>query len=572
MRRTLIVLSLVLSTSALADDKASDKQRLEQLQQKVARQVDKKRTKHDQALQKLLDDLDSLDDRDRSRAISRILSTSDPRLIPTITVLLHDPSAFNRRNAILALYKLKAANVADKIAPLMLDRDPSVQHTAAEYASHLGYKANMGEIERFLDRPDFTSQSAAMHLIGTLPDKEAAPMLAAFLAHKSHHLRKRAIQGLLPLKVKLVRPYALDIIKLGGDSDRWVRTEVGRAETKLLGMLKADEIRSLTTHTSSNVRATAFRMLGKKGVDVSTEMTANLSSQDAVLRLEAVKYFSSKGKGPEEPIVKLLDDPDKRVRAYALYAMKTLRYESAAPKLRKIITEGNRYDRKCAAAALLAMNKRITPRKEPPKVTGPVFQAAARLAAGKEENWKKLLDKTDAMLKGLSGLDGFPCDPEKMLSPDTAGKLPIAKRAAGRLSAARYVGTDSPSRTDGAFVVVHGNLEVKSVIIKSIIIVTGDLYVHDGYIYDSIVLVQGKVISNGYLRNSIVVAGSDKLLAVDDGYVYGSIAAAGEIVCDGYYKDSLLAGQVRSTDERTDLRNSSIIDAKLIYKYLRGSE
>jgi len=61
------------------------------------------------------------------------------------------------------------------------------------------------------------------------------------------------------------------------------------------------------------------------------------------------------------------------------------------------------------------------------------------------------------------------------------------------------------------------------------------------------------------------------LMAVDDGYVYGSIAAAGEIVCDGYYKDSLLSGTVRSSSrEETDLRNSSIIDAKLIYKYLRG--
>jgi len=571
MRRTLIFLSLVLSTSAVADDKAAKKEELKQLQEKVARRADAKRAKHDQALQKLLDDLDSPDDKVRARAASNILASSDRRLIPTITMLLYDPSAFNRRHAILALYKLKATNVVDKIAPLMLDPDPRVQHTAVEYGCHMGHKTNMGEIDSFLDKPDFNSQSAAMHLINTLPDKEAAPMLAAFLTHKSHHLRKRAIQGLITFKPALVQPYALQIIKLADDSDTWVRREVGRSETKLLTMLKADEIRTLSTHKSSKIRATAFRMLVKKGVDVLAEMTANLASKDPALRLEAVKYFGSKGKGPEEPIVKLLNDTDRKVRGYALYAMKTLRYESAAPILRKIAAGGSRYDRKCAAAALLAMNKRIRPRKAPPKVTGPVFQAAAKLAAGKAENWKKLLDKTDAMVKGLSKLDGFPCDTSKLLSRNAAAKLPIAKKAAGRLSGARYVGKDSPTRTDGAFMVVHGNLEIKRVIIKSIIIVTGDFYVHDGYICDSIVLVQGKVISNAYLRNSIVVAGSDQLMTVDDGYVYGSIAAAGEIVCDGYYKNSLLSGTVRSSrQERADLRNSSIIDAKLIYKYLRG--
>jgi hypothetical protein len=174
------------------------------------------------------------------------------------------------------------------------------------------------------------------------------------------------------------------------------------------------------------------------------------------------------------------------------------------------------------------------------------------------------------MVKGLSKLEGFPCDTKKLLSRTAAAKLPIAKKAADRLSGARYVGTDSLSRTDGAFVVVHGNLAVKRIIVKSIIVVTGDFYLHDGYISDSIVLVQGKVISGAYLRNSIVVAGSDKLMAIDDGYVYGSIAAAGEIVCDGYYKDSLLSENVRSTHEKTDLRNSSTIDSKLIYKHLRG--
>ncbi|MDP6637182.1 MAG: HEAT repeat domain-containing protein [Phycisphaerae bacterium] len=568
MRKTLILLSLVLSASAAADDKASEEDQLKQLREKVARRVEKKRAKHDEALQKLLDDLDSPSNTVRSRAISNILATRDTRLIPTITMLLHDPSAFNRRHAILALYKLKAPNVADKIAPLMLDRDPQVQHTAAEYGSALGYKANMGEIDRFLDRPDFTSQSAAMHLINTLPGKEAAPMLAEFLDHKSHHLRKRAIWGLLALKTSLVQPYALKIIKLAGDSDTWVRNEVSRSETKLMDMLKTDEIRNLTTHTSPNVRAAAFRMLGKKGVDILAEMTAHLSSKDAVLRLEAVKYFSSKRKGPEKAIVKLLNDPDRTVRAYALYGMKTLRFESAEPILRNIVAEGNRSDRKHAAAALLAMNKRIIPRTEPPKVSGPVFQAAAELAAGKQENWKKLLDKTNAMVEGLSKLEGFPCDTKKLLSPDAAGKLPITKKGAGRLYRTRYVGSDSPGSLGEAVVAVHGNLEIKGVINKSIIIVTGDFYVHDGYIYNSIVLVQGKIVSNGYLYNSIVLAGGDKLMAIDNGYIYDSIAAAGEIVCDSYYKNSLLSGKISSVRERTDLRNSSMIDAKLIYKYL----
>ena len=80
--------------------------------------------------------------------------------------------------------RLKADGVAEKVGALLSDPDPDVQHTAAEYGAHLGYKSSLEEIKRFMAGKDFTSHSAAMHLIGTLPQEQAAPLMAAFLHHR----------------------------------------------------------------------------------------------------------------------------------------------------------------------------------------------------------------------------------------------------------------------------------------------------------------------------------------------------------------------------------------------------
>jgi hypothetical protein len=85
--------------------------------------------------------------------------------------------------------------------------------------------------------------------------------------------------------------------------------------------------------------------------------------------------------------------------------------------------------------------------------------------------------------------------------------------------------------------------------------------------------VQGRIVCDGYIRDSIVVAGPEAALTVDDGYIWGSVAAAGKIECSGYYNLSLLGGKIGADSSgNADLRESSRFDAAPIYRYWRGAD
>jgi hypothetical protein len=182
-----------------------------------------------------------------------------------------------------------------------------------------------------------------------------------------------------------------------------------------------------------------------------------------------------------------------------------------------------------------------------------------------------VLNETNKLVDNVSKLKDFPCDRSKITNPKDRNDFPLTVRGHSDDHTGGRLGGHTVSRVINSVIVTHGNLAVNGYMRGGMVIVTGDLYVHDGYIYDSIVLVQGGIFCDGYIRNSIVVAGSKKTLTLDHGYIWGSIAAAGTIDCDAYYKDSLLGARlVSDSSGRIDMRESSRFDARPIYNYLRG--
>ncbi|MBN1910705.1 MAG: HEAT repeat domain-containing protein [Pirellulales bacterium] len=358
MKRILFTTLIVLIVTQAFSDEAKQ---IEQLRQAVAKDIKARAVKIDQEFHDLQNDLDNADPDVRARAISSIVHSQDRRLIPVIRTLLSDPNANTRREAILALCRFHAKDAVDEVGKLISDPDPDVRHTAAEYGRQLGYKSTTEEVKRFLKDEDFpNSQSIAMHLAQTLPPKEAVLILAAFLDHKSHHLRKRAIWALRQYDTTLVKPYGVSILRLAGDPDSWVRSAVRQDEERLQSLVTTKELWQLSKHGSPETRAMAFRILDKKGEDILREMAANLQAAAPVLREAAIKTFTSKGQGPEKEIVALLDDPDRRVKSAALYAMRSLHFESAVPKLQQIFATGDRSRRMYAAEALLGMDEEGT--------------------------------------------------------------------------------------------------------------------------------------------------------------------------------------------------------------------
>jgi HEAT repeat protein len=571
MNRAFVFSAFWVAALVGAEARSDEAAQIEQLVKTMQKDVEQRTTEIDEGLQKLQNDLDNPDPAVRSRAIQSILATRDARLIPVITVMLQDPSASTRRKAILALYQFKAEGVADKVGALVSDSDPDVQHTAAEYGAHLGYKSSLDEVKRFLARNDFTSQSAAMHLARTLPEEQAVPLMATFLHHESHHLRKRAVSNLVKYDGKPLRPYVADILKLAGDSDHWVRGAVGWAEPTLQSLVTIDELRQLTDHASPQVQALAYRMLDSKGAGISERMVFLLSAAQPELRAAALDSFMSAGKGPEKEIVALLDDPDRSVRTRALYAVRRLKFRSAVPKLREILAEEEGSDRRYAAQALMDMNESAWAPTDPPTTRGPLYQAVEKLAGGDESRRTELMELTDELVERISKTEGFPCDQSNLLSASGTEQLPVVKHGTGRMENSLCLGARGPVDVREGVMVHHGNVVVNGVILGGIVIVTGDLFLHDGYIRDSIVLVQGKIICNGYINNSIVVAGSDQPLTLLEGYIRGSVAMAKEIDCNGYLMDSLFDGNMKTRfSSELDLRNSSQFDSKPVYKYLQG--
>lgn len=566
--RRMILSTFLWSACTLA--RSDEPEQIKRLQETVNKQIAEQTEQINQEFLKLQNDLDSTDPQLRSSAIWSICHSQDVRLIPVIRSLLSSPTPSTKKEAILALFRLQAEGVGAEVGRLIADPDPDVRHTAAEYGSHLGYRSTIGEVQRFLQHDDFGSQSIAMHLCRTLPPEEAAPVLGAFLHHSSNHLRKRAVWDLMKYEDKLIRPYAAEILLLAGDADTWVRQAVRREERKLQNLLTPDELRRLSDQKSPEVRAVALRMLGQKGENVSREMLANLQAADPVLRETALNSFMAQGAGPEKEIVALLDDPDRRVKAMALYAVDRLQLKSAVPKLQEIFKAGDRSDRKLAATALLKMDQQLWAPTEAPQVTGALFDAATKVAGGDKASWPTLLDETTGLVETLSKRKDFPCDRGKMIIANDLSRHSVATRGPGDDHTGGRLGGHAISRAHDAVIVTHGNLAVDGYLRRVLLIVTGDLYLHDGYIYDSIVLVHGKIICDGYLNNSIVVAGEKDVLMLCGGYIRGSVAAAGTIDCDGYYLESLLGGQL-ATDSSggVDLRESLRFDPTPIYGYLR---
>ena len=578
-RPEILVVLLAFSVVAplAAFEPQSEAEQIERLARSVAQDVkqrqaesDAKKRKLDREIQKLQRQFDTNDQAQRRQAISSILSSRDPRFVPVLSELLADPNAYNRKQAIMALYRLQAKSAINKIGALVSsDPDANVRHQAAEYGTRLGYRSSMKEISRFLADESFTSQSAAMHLSNSLPDDQEVQLLATFLDHKAHHLRIRAVQRLMRHEPKLIKPHVVNVLGLA-DADPTVRRMVAREERMLQELVTSDDLRKLALQAPPFIKVMAYRMLRKRGEDTTAHTLPFLSSKNPEMRSEALLAFRDAGKGPEKEIVALLGDPDSLVSSYALDTTRSLQLRSAVPKLREVFVNGNRYNNKKAARALLEMNESVwEARRQPPAVKGPIFEAVADLTnADKADAWNAVIDGADGIVNELAQLKAFPCKRDDMVKGARVKRHKVMRQGEGWISKRRSIGGNAPQRIQNAVIVHHGDLIVKGIIDEAIVIVTGNLYMHDGYVSDSIVIVQGDFVCGGYIKNSVVIAGENKMLSMRDGRISDSVAAADRIETDSYVSQSLYSGQMVNSG-RSDVHNSAQFDAEPIYKRLR---
>ena len=530
-------------------------------------------------IQRLKNLLESSDSKTRSQAVSKILYYKDKRIVPLLVLLLRDGNSHTRSEAIYALARLDAKEAANDVLKLVDDPESEVWHAAAEYGSVLGGRSDLETINRFLERPDFTSQSAAMHLTRNLPQVEAAAILGTFLKHQSHHLRKRALQSLVKFDAEFLSPIAIDILKLAGDSDNWVRSAARPYEKRLLKLVTVDELRKLTQEDALELQKLAYRMLVKKGAGVKDELSHWLLSDSPEERLAALELLVQSGGCSERQFVKMLNDPDEEVWEKALYLARRSPFKSMAPRLREIMSNTNDGDRRgYAASILMSLGEPIWPKGTPPSVTGYLYEPAARLVNGNEGAWDRMSKTICELMDGVSSMEAFPCDSKQLPKLRSLERLPVIKNAVGRLTGRRCFGVSRPVSADRSLVVIHGNLTIDGSLNGSVVVVTGDVYLHDGTVRNSVVLVQGRFICDGYISNSIVVVGEDEPLNIEDSYIMKSVVAAGTLFCDGYMSESVFAAGLPTQDasgrpfrEELDIRNSSTFDSEAVYQYLRES-
>lgn len=236
----------------------------DQLRESVGKHVADLNEAERQKLNELMKDLKDDDPQVQYRAVWKIVHSEDQRMVPAIREALSHPNPDIRHRAVLTLSSMQATESLDDVMALINDPNERVRHASAEYGKRLGYRSNLEEIHALLEQSSFTSHSAAMHLSHTLPDDQAVEMFASFLNHKSHHLRKRAVQSIMNYDRALVQPHTADILALIADSDGWVQSAVQRHLRTLRIMASDAQLEQLAEHAAPEVRELAITIQNER--------------------------------------------------------------------------------------------------------------------------------------------------------------------------------------------------------------------------------------------------------------------------------------------------------------------
>jgi len=197
----------------------------------LARQGDR------EALQLLVDGLESEDDRKRDDALEGLAELGDPAHFPLFEAAAReDPSGRVRAEAAEALKRMPADRAGPVLVDLLEDESEWVVRESIDSLGDLGYQRAAPELRRLAQSDDLGLAVRSARSLGQLGDASAVPLVLPRLAERAGdadpEVRRDALRGMRRLDAEEARPYFEQALQ---DESGRVRREAERGLRDLDG-------------------------------------------------------------------------------------------------------------------------------------------------------------------------------------------------------------------------------------------------------------------------------------------------------------------------------------------------
>jgi HEAT repeat protein len=289
----------------------------------------------DSAVVALVDMLRDFSGGVRKEAALALWRVKDGNAANALLLSIHDPDPGVARAAIYALEKQDVfPRTCSAVEACLENTDPAIRATAARTLGKLKCEASAHALIRVLADEDVSVVVNAARALGEIKAKDAVNPLGRMLgSHGSHHVRAQAAASLGEIKDKNAR----DALSQGLlDRSTMVRIQSIRAMALTLGAKSEMYIEQMRADGSRLVRAEAIECYGHAGLSDRTKELVEIArdDKDPMMRVAAIRSLAKLNKPDIAPqLVAYLLDPDFTVAEAAVSAMAELKYRDAIDDL-----------------------------------------------------------------------------------------------------------------------------------------------------------------------------------------------------------------------------------------------
>ncbi len=288
------------------------------------------------AVEPLIEALQKISGSLKEYIIEALGEIKDPRAVEPLIQLLQDDFKPNRWKAIKALGKIKDNRALEAIInALKTQYNYHIRWTAAEVlGEYKNIKAVEPLIQALKDNYENTRRAAA-EALGKLKDARAVDPLIQALGDKDEYVRAYAAWSLGELREqRALEP----LTRIRNDKEFGVRTKVFDAIKKI---------------KSVRIQSRGSEILNTENIEIIIEA---LRDKDEDVRLYTVNHlqFNEFLNNPRiiEPLSRLLDDEDRRVRLAAVFRLSEIKDEKVIHPLSEALKSRDEFIRENAAEGL----------------------------------------------------------------------------------------------------------------------------------------------------------------------------------------------------------------------------
>jgi len=155
----------------------------------------------------------------RAAAVEALGTIGSPEGEAVVAAALKDKAPLVRRQAVLAIARLRKARAWPLIQPLLAEEDASLLPVVARALRDVGSPEALAELARLAAHKDETVRTAAVQSLGRFPSAEhAALLLTAAAKDRRSDVRARAADALASFPPEVLRPALLANLR-AGDND-----------------------------------------------------------------------------------------------------------------------------------------------------------------------------------------------------------------------------------------------------------------------------------------------------------------------------------------------------------------